>query len=67
MEERFTAHKLPQVLQFAIVLLFVLAAIVATDWASLGRHDLLQWGYVLFTLPACKQGFTWAWSRVIRP
>ncbi|HUX76435.1 MAG TPA: hypothetical protein VMY40_07345 [Anaerolineae bacterium] len=59
--------KLPQPLQFAIVLLLVLAAIVATDWASLSRRDLLQWVYVLFTLPVYKQGFTWAWSRVIHP
>ena len=59
--------KLPQPLQFAIVLLLVLAAIAATDWASLSRRDLLQWVYVLFTLPVYKQGFTWAWSRVIHP
>jgi hypothetical protein len=59
--------KLPQPLQFVIVLLLVLAAILATDWASLSRRDLIQWAYVLFTLPAYKQGFTWAWSRVIHP
>jgi hypothetical protein len=59
--------KLPQPLQFAIVLLLVLAAIVATDWASLSRRDLLQWVYVLFALPVYKQGFTWAWSRIIHP
>jgi hypothetical protein len=59
--------KLPQPLQFAIVLLLVLAAIAATDWASLSRHDLLQWVYVLFTLPVYKQGFTWVWSRIIHP
>jgi hypothetical protein len=59
--------KLPQPLQFAIVLLLVLAAIAATDWTSLSRRDLLQWVYVLFTLPAYKQGFTWAWSRVSHP
>jgi hypothetical protein len=57
--------KLPQPLQFAIVLLLVLAAIVATDWASLSRRDLLQWVYVLFVLPVYKQGFAWAWSRII--
>ena len=59
--------KLPQPLQFAIVLLLVLAAILATDWASLSRRDLIQWAYVLFILPVYKQGFTWAWSRVIHP
>jgi hypothetical protein len=58
-----TNLRLPQAMQLAFALLLVLAAAVATDWANLGRRDLLQWAYALFALPAYRQGFIWARSH----
>jgi len=56
--------KLPLAVQLAFVLLLLLGAVVATDWTNLGRRDLFQWMYVLFTIPIYRQVFAWARSHL---
>lgn len=59
--------KLSLQLQFALVLLLVLIAAITTRWTALGRQDVRQWGFVVFTaLPLYWRGLVWAWSHLTR-
>ncbi len=49
--------------QLIIASTLIFAAILAIDWAALGRRDFIQWSYAIFaTLIFYREGFRWAWS-----
>jgi len=56
--------KLPLAVQIAFVLLLLLGAVLATDWTNLGRRDLFQWMYALFTITIYRQVFAWVRSHL---
>ena len=50
---------LPPSLQFILSVVLIMAAFMATNWHMLGQRDIIQAGYVLFTLILYRDGFYW--------
>jgi hypothetical protein len=55
---------LPGTIQFVLAVCLIVATLLATHWAGLGRRDLIQWGYAVFLLTSLADGFVWARSVV---
>jgi len=56
---------IPASLQFILCVVLLIATCLAINWHDLGQRDVIQAGFVLFTLPFYREGFQWG-LRTIR-
>lgn len=52
-------------LQVMLAVFLIVATAVSTTWNALGQRDMIQGGYLLFTLPVYRRGFTWYLQRLL--
>jgi hypothetical protein len=57
--------KIEPALQFALAAILLVATAVATDWTEPGRRDLTQAVYAFWTLVLYREGFRWAYRRLM--
>ena len=52
-------------LQVMLAVVLIVATAISTTWNALGQRDMIQGGYLLFTLPVYRRGFTWYLRRFV--